>query len=258
MSTGRSPDDITLDDLYDLATMVKDHWSYLEESEVRGQMYCPTCGEKRRMEVQALYTDSNSLVPAKVGLAVFDNIIPLLLRFECVQCSGTFSALAHKESSGVVLAIFPEGRGTLATPHTPRSVAYYLDQVQKCWSVGAYSAAVSMYRVALDHLLFGENYTEGMVGEKLGKLEKDIAAGSAPDWAKGMDTRYLGVLNTLATYALHPNDGNIEPQAVFDQQLLTAVKATFQELLVTVYELPHERQNRMAVLDRAVRDLGTR
>ena len=244
-----------LDNLSDLATIVKEDWASLYAVNIRGQMYCPSCGDKRRMAVYKRYSSGSA--PGGTGLRVFDGILPLLMTYLCVQCSATFNVLVHKEAGGVSLAIFPEGRGTLATPHTPKAVVYYLDQVQKCWSVGAFSAAISMYRVALDHLLYGEGFKKGMVGQKVEALEKAIGSGTAPDWSRNLNTRYLEVLNKLATYALHPNDGDVTPQLVFDQDLLVAVKATFQELLVRVYESPHQQQDRLTTLESALRKLDS-
>lgn len=247
----------TLDNIFDLAEVVKDAWSDLESPDIRGQMYCPSCGDKRRMVVSKQYSHGSAILRAKSGMEVVNDIVPMLMTFSCVQCDSKFSVLVHKESGGVSLAIFPEGRGTLATPHTPNAVVYYLDQVQKCWSIGAFSAAISMYRVALDHLLYGEGFRKGMVGQKVEVLEKAIESGTAPDWARDLNTRYLEVLNKLATYALHPNEGDVTPQLVFDQDLLVAVKATFQELLVRVFELPHQQEDRLTTLEGALRRLGT-
>ena len=179
----------------------------------------------------------------------------MILEYVCVQCEAPFTVLIYSKEEGPQLAIFPFGRGNLSTPHTPGPVRYYLDQVQSCWSVGANTAAISMYRVALDHLLFGEGFKEGMVGIKLGNLEKAIAAGTAPKWASNIDRQYLGVLNRLATHALHPNDGKIDQQSVFDQNLLVAVKATFQALLIQVYELQHQEQERLTTLESALSSL---
>ena len=244
----------TLDELSYLATVVREDWPSLSSERMRGQMYCPSCGGKRRMVVVKKYSQGFHQ-PVGSGLRVFNEIVPLLMTFACVQCSANFVVLVHKAPGGVALAIFPEGRGTLATPHTPPSVTYYLDQVQKCWSVGAYPAAISMYRTALDHLLYGEGFIKGMVGQKLRNLQKKIDAGSAPGWARELDISYLEVLSKLANYALHANDGDVRQQAIFDQDLLTAVKATFQELLFRAYELPNQAQDRLETLKSALRSL---
>ena len=182
-------------------------------------------------------------------------VVPILVHLQCVQCDAGFTSLLYKDHDGVRLAVFPERHGSLATPHTPPAVAYYLDQVQRCWSVGANSAAIFMYRVALDHLLFAENFKDGMVGQKLAALETTIKNGTAPNWTRDINPRYLEVLNKLATYALHPNDGNVTQQAVFDQQLLVAVKATFQALLFRVYELPHQEKDQLGTLEFALHNL---
>ena len=114
--------------------------------------------------------------------------LPILLQYRCIQCDAKFTVLIYNDegAEGASIAIFPTGRGSFTTPRTPESVAYYLGQVYKCWSVGAVPAAVAMYRVVLDHILFGEGYTKGTLGTKINALDKAIKDGTAPDWAKGL------------------------------------------------------------------------
>lgn len=256
-----------LDDLNELAQLLWGNWESLIGSEagaIFGEMYCPECGGNRRMATHHPFWDSEAInqlhhvrqydVPGM--LRFLKELSPVVLVFRCVQCDASFTGLIYGKSDLVELAIFPEGRGTLATPHTPPAVVYYLDQVQRCWSVGANSAAIGMYRVALDHLLFEQGYQNGMVGKKLDNLEKAIVAGTAPVWARDMDPGYLEVLNKLATHALHTNDGNVVQQSLFDRDLLVAVKATFQTLLFRVYELPHQEKGQLSTLGAALSNLN--
>lgn len=108
---------------------------------------------------------------------------------------------------GPELAVLQSCRGGLTTPQTPPAVAYYLDQAQRAQSVSARSAAVAMYRPALEHLLYEQGYKKGMLGTKLTDLEKDIAAGTAPKWAAELDTEFLALLKELGNASIHPNDG---------------------------------------------------
>jgi len=142
--------------------------------------------------------------------------------------------------------------GGLTTPHTPVGVAYYLDQAQRAHSVGANSAAVTMFRGALEHLLFQQGFKDGMCGKKLSDLEKTIAAKTAPKWAYELDTEFLTVMKQLGDGSIHPNDGDITKQEVLDGQLIAQVRHTFQMLLFLVYELPLQKQERLMAMKAAV------
>lgn len=249
-----------LDNLQELITLLVSNWNRIgyDEPEVFDGAYCPTCGANRRMGVTMLQPTTGISQNAVDGslqqqIDFVRQSAPVLLEFSCVQCEGLATALIYRDQSdlGLSLAIFHERKGSFATPHTPDSVAYYLDQAYKCWSVGALSAAIAMYRVAVDQILFGAGYNKGMLGQKIGALEKDIEAGKASQWAKDLDTAYVKVLKDLGNAALHTNDGDISTQALFDRQLLAQVKATVQELLSVVYEHPFERKQRLKALQDA-------
>ena len=60
-----------------------------------------------------------------------------------MQCDTEFTAVIHRGPTGPALAMLPSCFGGLTTPHTPDSVKYYLDQAQRCQSVGASSAAIN-------------------------------------------------------------------------------------------------------------------
>ena len=72
----------------------------------------------------------------------------------------------RQSGSGIVL---PNRTGGLAMPNTPEGVAFYLDQAAKSHSVGANSAAIAMYRGALEHLLFQQGYKTGMLANMAGR-----------------------------------------------------------------------------------------
>jgi hypothetical protein len=147
--------------------------------------------------------------------------------------------------------ILSSKEGGLATPHTPKSVAYYLDQAQRAHSVAANSAAVAMYRAALEHLLFEQGFTNGMLGQKLVALTKAIATGTAPSWTKDLDPAYMTVIKDLGNGAIHTNSGDISKQDALDAGVLTKVQITFGELLDTIYELPLRRKARLASMTAA-------
>jgi hypothetical protein len=119
-----------------------------------GVLYCPMCGDFRRMHLWARLKVDAWTAP------------PVLASLTCVQCDTLFTAVLYKSPEGKGLAILPSTYGGLTTPHAPKGVAYYLDQAQRSQSVGANSAAVAMFRAALDYLLFEQGFKKGMCGQK--------------------------------------------------------------------------------------------
>src|SRR5262249_22476780 len=161
-----------------------------------------------------------------------------LFSARCRQCGTGFTALVYSGPNGPALAVFPECPGGLATPNTPPAVSYYLDQASRAQSVGAQSAAIAMFRVALDQLLLEQGFEGRMCGHKIAALEKAIQSGTAPSWARDLDPQYLRVLKDLGDGALHADDGDVTRQAHLDETLLSQVTETFVELLDVVYEAP--------------------
>lgn len=198
-----------------------------------GMLHCPTCGDSRRMHLYAHLKTDHWAGP------------PVLATLHCVQCDTLFTAVLYKSPEDTGLAIFPATYGGLTTPHTPIGVAYYLDQAQRSQSAGANSAAVAMFRGALDHLLFEQGFTKGMCGQKLAELEAAVKAKAAPKWAYELDAEFLSVMKKLGDGAIHPNDGNVADQLRLDNELLAKLTHTFQMLLFLIYELPHEKQRRL-------------
>lgn len=170
---------------------------------------------------------------------------PVLAILTCVQCDTLFTAVLYRGPEGKSLAVLPSTYGGLTTPHTPKGVAYYLDQAQRAKAVGANSAAVAMFRGALEHLLFEQGFKLGMSGKKLTDLEAAVKAGTAPKWAQELDGEFLQVMKQLGDGAIHPNDGNVAGQKVLDGDLIAKLTHTFQMLLFVIYELPHEKQKRL-------------
>jgi hypothetical protein len=198
-----------------------------------GVLHCPACGDSRRMNLWALFKADSWAAP------------PVLSLLTCVQCDTFFTAVLYKGPEGTSLAILPSTYGGLTTPHTPKGVAYYLDQAQRSQSTGANSAAVAMFRAALDHLLFEQGFKKGMCGQKLAALEAAVAANTAPKWAHELDAEFLTVMKQLGDGAIHPNDGDVQAQSKLDSDLLAKLTHTFQMLLFLIYELPHEKQKRL-------------
>jgi hypothetical protein len=108
-----------------------------------------------------------------------------------------------------------------------------------------------MFRAALDHLLFEQGYSTGMLGTKISNLEAEVASGKAPKWAMELDAEFLRAIKELGNASIHPNDGDVDRQAAFHNGLLAAVKQTFMGLLFIVYELPSLKAARLTELQQA-------
>src|SRR5207249_4367980 len=92
---------------------------------------------------------------------------PSLMRFICVQCQNNWTATVYSGPSGPELAVFAPGYGSFRTAHTPEPVAFYLDQARRCESTSAFTAAIAMYRGALEQLLIHQKVKGGSLAEQL-------------------------------------------------------------------------------------------
>ncbi|NQX66660.1 DUF4145 domain-containing protein [Paenibacillus alba] len=218
-----------------------------------GNMYCPKCGDVRKMKITNLFPQIDPNEISQIGLnclnkdedkypanfinKVNQKITPSLWKYSCLQCSTYFTGLIYNGQSGQDLNVLSNCNGGLTTPNTPESVAYYLDQASRAQSVRATSAAMAMYRAALEHILFDQGFTEGMLGGKLKTLEKAINNGTAPKWALELETEFLKYIKDMGNGAIHSNDGNIEQQAIIDNDLLQRVTEVFRMLLFVIYEI---------------------
>ena len=59
-------------------------------------------------------------------------------------------------------------------------------------------------------------------------------------------------MKELGDGSIHPNDGDVNRQGILDSELIAKVRHTFQMLLFLVYELPLQKQDRLAALKAAV------
>lgn len=245
-----------LDNLLSLAQLLHLHHDefFVHQNSVRdGELYCARCGDRRRMEVRLVLSTwrtprpvrPEEPAPMELSSSYLRRLIPSVLSYACMQCEMAFTALVYQGASGPSLVVFPQGSGGIRTPHTPAGVSYYLDQAHRSRSVGAHSAAAAMYRAALEHLMHEQGFTEGMLGQRISALEKALEKETAPKWAVGLETEFLKVLNRLANGAIHAGSGDISKQAVLDEALMDDLQETFSHILFLVYEVPHERQQRL-------------
>jgi hypothetical protein len=187
--------------------------------------YCAHCGDHRRMALDRLFwvdrwADGVATEQNRVVLAPAEAPSPALFTAVCLQCEHPMTLVVFPGPQGVQLVALPSTYGGLSTPHTPESVAFYLDQAQKSQAMGALSAAVAMYRAALEHVLHEQGYTDGMLGKRIADLMADE---KPPEWRGRLGEDYFGVINKLANAAIHANNGDVKQQTVFDAARLPAV-----------------------------------
>jgi len=243
-----------LDNLTDFVSAIYEHGRdhSFSRRTILGEMYCPVCAGNRGMTGVALYSPAlllfNSTSPPPDSNEFWKQLPPSLFRLICVQCDSDFTVVIYESVEGRAMAVFSPHAAGASTPHTPKPVAYYLDQANRAQSVGANSAAVAMYRGALDQLLFDQGFKNGMLGKKLEQLEKATADGTAPKWVMELDTEYLSALNQLGSGSIQLNDGDIAKQQELDNELLIRMREAFQGLLFHVYEVPHLRKSKLDAL----------
>jgi hypothetical protein len=181
----------------------------------------------------------------------------VLAKLKCYQCGTEFTLLRYLGAEGQPqLIVGSASKVGLSTPLTPLAVRYYLDQAYKAQCSGAYSAACAMFRSALEHLLHEQGFSDGMLDQKLKTLDGAIKSGTAPVWAKELDTEYLQVMKALGNGAIHTNGGDISKQDVIDGNLVGAIKQVFHALLQVVYELPEKKKQNLADLKAKAAVLG--
>lgn len=215
---------------------------------VIGEMHCSRCGDSRRMEAQVRFPGLPISPSPYGGPWRLAKQALILCELSCVQCSATCTALKCPSPNGSALVVAWSTFGGLSTQNTPPAVAYYLDQGHKSRSVAANSAAVAMYRAALEHLLHEQGFTTGMLNSKILELDAAITAGRAPAWARDLDTAYLKVIKELGNGAIHTNGGDVTKQWSLDSSLLALVEVTFAALLQVVYEIPQKKAATLAAL----------
>jgi DNA-directed RNA polymerase subunit RPC12/RpoP len=265
-----------LDSLGHLREVVAAGFDALLDARIEAdEIYCPRCSGRRRVKVQELklwdrtyggprrkvvdYSlhpadpayDSTELPEQRVFKRLKAGMAPALFLYECNQCSTKFTAVVYSGPAGDELAVFPSVLGGLSTKNTPKSVAYYLDQSARSQAAGARSAAIAMYRSALEHVLEEQGYKQRMCGPKIKALQDDLNASKAPKWAQDIDHEVLKILSQLGNGVLHTNDGDITLQENATPELLEQIALAFEELLEYVYERPAAAEARKLSLQQA-------
>lgn len=205
--------------------------------------YCPSCNAVRRMSIDLIggvHFDGRSSKPI-----VLADGKPSTVVLTCVQCHERIVVVVYLGPTGRDLVALPSTYGGVTTPNSPATVGYYLDQAQRSHSAGALSAAVAMYRAALEQLLYEQGYQSGMLKAKIDAL---VNESNPPRWLADLDPDFLTVIKDLGNASIHPNGGDVAKQQVFDAHLVTQVRELFIELLDDIYEQPRRKNARLTAL----------
>lgn len=216
---------------------------------------CSSCKEKRKMNLQMWDYESNPIKPiiysgtgsiynqdSEKVIQVKDSVFPSLWIATCKQCNEQHFIVLYKLNNNKKILIISESFQGIATNHTPDAVKYYLDEAYKCKMIGANSACVSMYRAALEQVLFEQGYTDGMLNKKIRKLEEDKKNGCSKEWVMNIDEDIFKYIKNLGNGSIHPNDGDISKQYTFNNRLIDSIDIVFKEILNQVYEIPIEKR----------------
>ncbi len=141
----------------------------------------------------------------------------------------------------------------VATPATPHEIAFFLDQARRVEAVAAYTAAIVMYRSALEQLLHEQGFRDRMLGNKIKAL---LNAEAPPAWRERLDPAYLDVIKDLGNAAVHAGGDDIDRHRIFETALLRQVHALFAELLDEIYEHPKRSAARLESLRAAADTLS--
>lgn len=229
--------------LYDGMRLLPD--GYVDEQ------FCPCCGGIRKCELSNI-TDKNYFIFNKTDTVSFKNQLPYVYKARCLQCEHESVLVIYEAAGQKEMAVLHDTYGGCVTPNTPVEVKYYIDQAYRSRSVGAYSAAMTMYRSALEWVMFEQGYKNGMLGNKIGDLQNDIANGKAPKWAMEINTDFLAAIKEIGNGAIHTNGGDITKQQQIDKDLMEVVDIVFAELLDKIYEQPSRSNQNLTRLQQVV------
>ncbi len=104
--------------------------------------------QKRKLQRRKLSTLSSEITTEFI-------FIRMLTMQESIFCN---CWMRPRGERGALLALFPHVGGGIATPNTPPKVSYFLDQAYKAEGGSAITAAVVMYRAALEQILKNQGF----------------------------------------------------------------------------------------------------
>lgn len=208
-----------------------------DEYSSKTEIYCNTCYDTRRVDVKIHKYDPSYLV---------------ITSLYCRQCESEHLATwaCDRISKKKSFTLLPLGNVCgIHTKNSPPIIIYWLNQACLSEIAGANSAALAMYRVALEQLLCEEGYKKGLLNAKITDLCNDIKNNKAPKWAQNINDEYLHVMRNIGNGASHAKI-DLQQQNLLDEQLVKDIKAVFSGLLYHIYEQKHQSQLHLNELKR--------
>lgn len=114
-------------------------------------------------------------------------------------------------------------------------------QAFKSRSVGANSAAMAMYRSALEWLLFSLGFKEKDLNIRIDQFEES-------EYSEKIGTEFMDILRLLGNNAVHVNDGDLSLQKSFDDDLLNSTEELLNELINQIFIGPEEHKKRVEIM----------
>src|SRR4051812_24214398 len=102
-----------------------------QERQLSGTLHCSGCGSSRRVFGQLIYPPLGDMNFPDQVREVATSAPFAVCAFVCVQCQARFKVIRHAGPNGMAIVVLADTAGGLSTPHTPKGVAYYLDQAEK-------------------------------------------------------------------------------------------------------------------------------
>ena len=215
--------------------------------EFKSEIFCPECGAIRKCLVNIVGDQQRFDYIENTSDVKFASL-PIIYKAKCLQCDKEANLVIYEGPEKIELAILRNTYGGSITKHAPEEVKYYLDQASRSRMMGALSASMAMYRVALEWLLHKQGYSERMLGEKIERLEKDIKSGEGPVWTSMLPLEMLKIIKNIGNSSMHTNGGDFSKQRIINRELLESVDVVFAELLEVIYEIPQKREDNLKKL----------
>lgn len=187
-----------------------------------------------------------------------ETLSPAMFALQCLICSTPYIAVIYPGESGTALAMLPGARGSETLPGVPAEVLMYLRQALLCRLVGAHTAALSMFRAALEAFLCDQGFVADFNLSKKIKAFQDAASATAEKpWMRHVTPDMFDALKQLGDWATHSDRGKFDASkhAIMDEKLSAAAATIFHFMLQQAYVAPAELAQRLAQVSASVNAL---
>lgn len=195
------------------------------------KIYCPVCKDYMYSEIM-VYGHS-----------------PNALKCKCRQCHHDIIMINHLVDNVSKISTIYDVMNYDMCSLIPKSVNYYMGQAFMCKSVGANSAALAMYRSALEWVLEDKGYKNGTLNDKI-----ELFNNKPPENVGHIDIKYMTVIRKLGNKSVHSNDDNIDLQYSLDDAFVNDVGLTMEMIIEAIYVIPDKNEKRLLKISSRVDD----